>query len=58
MMNSSKRPQISSSLHAETEKPQKKELLLFKDVEDSFAGLGISVDDEEGEADLDLSLHL
>nr|XP_023900205.1 uncharacterized protein LOC112012075 [Quercus suber]POE50953.1 hypothetical protein CFP56_31111 [Quercus suber] len=58
MMNSSKRPQTSSSLHAETEKPQKKELLLFKDVEDSFAGLGFSVDDEEGEADLDLSLHL
>ncbi|KAF3949891.1 hypothetical protein CMV_024291 [Castanea mollissima] len=58
MMNSSKRAQISSSMHAETEKPQKKELLLFKDVEDSFAGLGISVDDKEGKADLDLSLHL
>ncbi|XP_075664203.1 uncharacterized protein LOC142633840 [Castanea sativa] len=58
MMNSSKRAQISYSMHAETEKPQKKELLLFKDVEDSFAGLGISVDDKEGKADLDLSLHL
>ncbi|XP_062162572.1 uncharacterized protein LOC133869558 [Alnus glutinosa] len=59
MMNSSKRPQISSNLPAETEKPQKKELLLFKDVEDSFTVLGISFDDKtEDEADLDLSLHL
>lgn len=58
-MNSSKRPQISSNLPAETEKPKKKELLLFKDVEDSFSGLGISFDDKkEDEADLDLSLHL
>jgi|UniRef100_A0A2N9FMT6 hypothetical protein len=56
MMNSSKRPQISSNWPAETEKPQKE--LLFKDVEDSFSGFGISFDDKEGEADLDLSLHL
>jgi hypothetical protein len=59
MMNSSKKPQTTSNLPAETEKPQEKELLLFKDVEDSFFGLGISFDDkEEDEADLDLSLHL
>lgn len=59
MMNTSKRPQISPNLSAGIEKSQKKELLLFKDVEDSFSGLGISFDVKgEGEADLDLSLHL
>lgn len=37
----------------------KKEVLLFKDVEESFSELGISFyEKEEDEADLDLSLHL
>ncbi|XP_041027600.1 uncharacterized protein LOC121267679 isoform X1 [Juglans microcarpa x Juglans regia] len=59
MMNSSKGPQISSSLPAETEEPQKNEPLPFiekeeierldilKDVEDSFSELGISFYDKE-----------
>lgn len=59
MPSSSKRPRISSDLHAETEEPQMKELLLFKDVDHSSSELGISLDDrEEIGADLDLSLHL
>ncbi|XP_035545636.1 uncharacterized protein LOC108990270 isoform X1 [Juglans regia] len=60
MMNSPKVPQISSSLPAETEEPQKSEPLLpfiekeeierlgiLKDVEDSFSELGISFYDKE-----------
>lgn len=58
MMNSSKGPQISSSLPAETKEPQKNEPLLpfiekeelersdiLKNVEDSFSELGISFND-------------
>lgn len=60
MINSSKRPQISSSLPAETEEPEKKEPLppfiekteiermnILKDLEESFSELGISFDDKE-----------
>ncbi|PON72641.1 TFIIH C1-like domain containing protein [Parasponia andersonii] len=54
-----KRPKINCNQTLETEKPQKKELLLFKDVEKSFSGLEISFDaNEELRTDLDLSLHL
>lgn len=60
MMNSSIRPQINSNvLPAQTEERSKKELLLFKDAEESFSELGISFDEkEQDEAYLDLSLHL
>lgn len=59
LVNSSKRPQINSNLPARMEEHWKKEVLLFKDVEESFSELGISFyEKEEDEADLDLSLHL
>lgn len=56
-----KRPKmINCNPTLEREKPQKKELLLFKDVENSFSGLVISSDhaSEQLQTDLDLSLHL
>ena len=55
-----KRPKMNSNLTLETaDKPQKKELLLFKDIEQSFDAMEISFDaNEELKTDLDLSLHL
>lgn len=59
MMTAPKRPKISCNLTSETEQPQKEELLLFKDVESSPSGLGMSYDaNKELQTDLDLSLHL
>lgn len=61
MMNCQwKRPKINSELSMETDKPPKRELLLFKDVENCFSRAGISSNagEEEGQMDLDLSLHL
>lgn len=59
MMTIPKRPKISCNLTMDTEKPQRKELLLLKDIENSPSGFGMSNDAKvECQSDLDLSLHL
>ncbi|KAF3449941.1 hypothetical protein FNV43_RR06020 [Rhamnella rubrinervis] len=59
MMTAPKRPKISCNLTLEMEQAQKKELLLFKDVESSPSGSEMSFDaNKELQIDLDLSLHL
>ncbi|KAH7545159.1 uncharacterized protein LOC112489956 [Ziziphus jujuba] len=59
MMTIPKRPKISCNLTMNTEKPQQKELLLLKDMENFHSGFGMSNDAKEGcQTDLDLSLHL
>ncbi|XWS15974.1 hypothetical protein CRYUN_Cryun34aG0047600 [Craigia yunnanensis] len=58
MMYASKKPKIAPSAHVEPENPQKKELSLFMDVDDSVSALETCFGtEEEGPVDVDLSLH-
>ncbi|XVF87152.1 hypothetical protein PTKIN_Ptkin18bG0096300 [Pterospermum kingtungense] len=59
VMNAYKRTKFAPNAHVEPEKPETKELLLLIDVDDSIsAPRTCSGADEEGPADVDLSLHL
>ncbi|KAM5587653.1 hypothetical protein ABKV19_006204 [Rosa sericea] len=56
-VNELKRTKINSD-EMETDSPQKRELLLVKEEDNSNSGSGMAYDVEEGETNLDLSLHL
>ncbi|XP_021294872.1 uncharacterized protein LOC110424595 isoform X3 [Herrania umbratica] len=58
VMNGSKKPRIAPTEHVEPKNPQKKELSLFMDVDDSISASETCGAEEEGPVDVDLSLHL
>lgn len=59
VMNASKKPKIAPTEHVEPKNPQKKELSLFMDVDDSISASETCCGaEEEGPVDVDLSLHL